>query len=83
MPILVLYLNSISGEMVRAGGYWTPASLKQRAKDHSDECFYLLRKAWKSGTGLAWRAGRGAGSQAKAGYNDSVSISVVGKSFST
>lgn len=57
------------------------ASLKRRAKDHGDECFYLLRKARKSGDGLAWTAGRGAGSQAKGGCNDSVSSSVFRKDF--
>lgn len=48
--------------LVRAGGYWTAASSKQKAEDQSDECFYLLRKARKSGNGLAWRVKRGAGS---------------------
>lgn len=38
------------------------ASLKQRAKDRGEECFYLFRKAWKSVSGLVWRSGRGAGS---------------------
>lgn len=49
--------------LVRAGGYWTAASSKQKAKNHSDERFYLLRKAQKSGNGLAWRLATGAGSQ--------------------
>lgn len=49
--------------LVRAGGYWTAASSKQKAKSHSDECFYLLRRAQKSGNGLAWRVATGAGSR--------------------
>lgn len=59
------------------------ASLKQRAKDRGDECFYLLRKAKKSWNGLVRRAGRDAGSQAKVGHNDSVSNSALRKDFST
>lgn len=49
--------------LVRAGGYWTAASSRQKAKNHSDECFCLLRKAQKSGNGLAWRVAMDAGSQ--------------------